>query len=110
MEWLMGSITTSAAFVRNGRLDVVAHNVLGRTLHAPMVDSPTTDQHGRPDFARYHFLDDGSRDFRSLWVAHEVRIRRAGVKRLRPPPGGGAHRPAELSGPLRSPQQLSARS
>jgi hypothetical protein len=82
----MGSITMSAAFVRNGRLDVVAHNVLGRTLHAPMVAGPATDQHGRPDFARYHFLDDGSRDFRTLWAAHEVRIRRVGVKRLRHPP------------------------
>ncbi|MDV9187694.1 hypothetical protein R6L23_05605 [Streptomyces sp. SR27] len=51
----------SAAFVRNGRLDVIAHNALGRALHAPMFDSPTTDKRGRPTFARDHFLDGRSR-------------------------------------------------
>ncbi|MEV5935058.1 hypothetical protein ACIQCD_30835 [Streptomyces sp. NPDC093250] len=47
----------SAAFIRNGRLDIIAHYALGR-LHAPMFDSPTTDKSGRPNLARYHFLDD----------------------------------------------------
>ncbi|MFF2191215.1 helix-turn-helix transcriptional regulator [Streptomyces sp. NPDC058155] len=69
MQWLLDSITMSAAFVRNGRLDVIAHNALGRALHAPMFDSPTSDKRGRPNFARYHFLDTGSQDFFVDWEA-----------------------------------------
>lgn len=130
ISWLLDSITMSAAFVRNGRLDVIAHNALGRALHAPMFDSPTTDKRGHPNFARYHFLDAGShdffvdwesgaaatvallraeagrephdrtlrdligelstlsRDFRTLWAAHDVRIRHEGVKRLQHPDVG----------------------
>ncbi|GAA2286391.1 hypothetical protein GCM10010415_66120 [Streptomyces atrovirens] len=57
IHWLLDSVTMSAASVRNGRLDVIAHNALGRALHAPMSDSPTTDKSGRPNSARYHFLD-----------------------------------------------------
>ena len=60
-------MTMSAAFVRNGRLDVVATNPLARALHAPMFDSATTAQRGRANFARYHFLDEGSRHFFVDW-------------------------------------------
>ena len=52
-------MTLSAAFVRNGRQDIVASNALARALHAPMFDSTTTDERGRPNFARYIFLDRG---------------------------------------------------
>ncbi|GAA1329931.1 helix-turn-helix transcriptional regulator [Streptomyces sanglieri] len=69
IQWLLGSITMSAAFVRNGRLDVVATNPLARALHAPMFDSPTTDKRGCANFARYHFLDAGSQDFFVDWDA-----------------------------------------
>ncbi|MDQ0408189.1 hypothetical protein J2S50_006738 [Streptomyces sp. DSM 40167] len=95
-----------------------------------MFASPTTDRHGRPNYARYHFLDDTShvffidwdsgaaatvallraeagrephdrplreligelstlsQDFRTLWAAHDVRIRHDGVKRLQHPDVG----------------------
>ncbi|MFF9340788.1 hypothetical protein ACF1CG_13750 [Streptomyces sp. NPDC014773] len=72
----------SAAFVRDGRLDVIARNALGRALHAPMFDSPTTEERGRPDFARYHFLDAGSHDLfvdRDAGAAHTVSLLRAGA-------------------------------
>ena len=69
LQWVLDSMTLSAAFLRNGRLDVVASNALGRALHAPMFASDTTAQHGRPNFARYHFLDPGSRDFFVDWEA-----------------------------------------
>ncbi|MEE1762397.1 MULTISPECIES: helix-turn-helix transcriptional regulator [unclassified Streptomyces] len=130
-QWMLDSITMSAAFVRDGRLDVIAHNALGRALHAPMFDSRTaTDRRGRPNFARYHFLDPGSRDFfvdweggatatvallraeagrephdrvlreligelstvsadfRTMWAAHDVRLRHEGIKRLQHPEVG----------------------
>ncbi len=67
VQWMLDSITMSTAFVRNGRLDVVATNALARTLHAPMFASPTTSAHGRANFARYHFLDPASRDFFVDW-------------------------------------------
>ncbi|NYH55327.1 hypothetical protein HNR06_004916 [Nocardiopsis arvandica] len=66
---MLDSITMSAAFVRNGRLDVVATNALARALHAPMFASQTTTAHGRASFARYHFLDPASRDFFVDWQA-----------------------------------------
>ncbi|MGW9557530.1 helix-turn-helix transcriptional regulator [Nocardiopsis sp. NPDC055551] len=69
VQWMLDSITMSAAFVRNGRLDVVATNALARALHAPMFASPTTTAHGRANFARYHFLDPDSRDFFVDWGA-----------------------------------------
>jgi transcriptional regulator with XRE-family HTH domain len=125
--WLLESITMSAAFVRNGRLDVVGSNPLARALHAPMFDSDTTTSHLHANFARFHFLDPVAHDFfidwdagaattvallraeagrepddralrelvgdlstlspefRTLWAAHDIRIRHDGIKRLQHP-------------------------
>ena len=69
VRWLLDSITMSAAFVRNGRLDVVAANPLGLALHAPMFASDTTTANGHANFARFHFLDPTSRDFFIDWDA-----------------------------------------
>jgi transcriptional regulator with XRE-family HTH domain len=66
VQWLLDSMTLSAAFVTNGRLDIVATNALARALFAPMLDSRTS-KHGRPNFARYYFLDDDSRKFVADW-------------------------------------------
>ena len=56
-------MTASAAFVANGRLDIVATNTLGRALHAPLFDDPR-----RPaNFARFQFLDPRARDFYPDW-------------------------------------------
>ena len=67
VQWLLDSITTSAAFIRDGSTDIVAHNPLARALFAPMFDSVTTDERGRPNVARYTFLDPGARDFFVDW-------------------------------------------
>lgn len=67
MQWLLDSMTGAAGFVRNGRLDVIAANDLGRALHQPMFESATTREHGHANFARYHFLDPASRDFFIDW-------------------------------------------
>ncbi|MFC9335698.1 helix-turn-helix transcriptional regulator [Arthrobacter sp. NPDC057009] len=69
VRWLLDSMTMSAGFIRNGRLDIVAANPLGRALHAPMFASPTTAAHGRANFARFHFLDPAARDFFVDWDA-----------------------------------------
>lgn len=66
VQWLIDSVTLSAVFLRNGRLDVVASNPLGRALHAPMFASATAARRA-PNFARFHFLDPTSRDFFVDW-------------------------------------------
>ncbi|PJI91165.1 helix-turn-helix transcriptional regulator [Luteimicrobium subarcticum] len=45
------------AFVRNGRLDVLASNLLGRALYAPMYDSPERLLDQPVNTARFHFLE-----------------------------------------------------
>lgn len=67
LQWLLDSITLSAGFVRNGRLDVLATNLLARAVHAPMFHSASTLDHGRANFARFHFLDPESREFFVDW-------------------------------------------
>ncbi|MET8868997.1 helix-turn-helix transcriptional regulator [Nonomuraea sp. NPDC004580] len=69
VQWLLDSMTISAAFVRNGRQDIVAHNALARALLAPVFDSPATTRHGRANLARYIFLDPGSQRFFVDWDA-----------------------------------------
>ncbi|MFB9412452.1 helix-turn-helix transcriptional regulator [Dactylosporangium matsuzakiense] len=69
VQWLLDSMTMSSAFVRNGRMDVIAGNALARALYAPMFDSATIDKRGRPNIARYIFLDPCAHDFFVDWDA-----------------------------------------
>jgi hypothetical protein len=60
---MLDSMTGSAAFVANGRLDILATNTLGWALHSPMFDGPR-----RPaNFARFQFLDPRAHDFYQDW-------------------------------------------
>jgi transcriptional regulator with XRE-family HTH domain len=60
---ILESMTSTPAFVRNGRLDVLAINPLGRALYSPVFDDPA-----RPaNLARFCFLDPQSRDFYPDW-------------------------------------------
>ncbi|ATY13722.1 XRE family transcriptional regulator [Amycolatopsis sp. AA4] len=69
VQWLLDSMTLSSAFVRNGRTDVVASNALARALYAPMFESATVDRRGRPNLARYIFLDPSAQRFFVDWDA-----------------------------------------
>jgi len=63
VQWMLDSMTASAAFVANGRLDIVATNSLGWALNSPLFDAPR-----RPaNFARFQFLDPRARDFYPDW-------------------------------------------
>ncbi|MCW2577951.1 MAG: putative transcriptional regulator, family [Modestobacter sp.] len=63
VQWMLDSMTGSAAFVANGRLDIVATNTLGWALNSPMFDGPR-----RPaNFARFQFLDPQARDYYQDW-------------------------------------------
>lgn len=64
VQRILDAMTDAPAFVRNGRLDLLGSNVLGRALYAPMYDSPHRPA-GKPvNTARFHFLDpDAAREF-----------------------------------------------
>jgi transcriptional regulator with XRE-family HTH domain len=60
---ILDAMTSAPAFVRNGRLDILAINPLGRALYAPAFEEST-----RPaNLARFNFLDPRSRDFYPEW-------------------------------------------
>jgi transcriptional regulator with XRE-family HTH domain len=63
VQWMLDSMTASAAFVANGRLDIVAANSLGRALHSPLFEDPRRP----PNFARFQFLDPRAHDFYPDW-------------------------------------------
>jgi transcriptional regulator with XRE-family HTH domain len=68
IQWLLDSMDGSAAFVANGRMDVLAINSLGRALYSPMLSSTLPGDEGRPpNNARFQFLDPTSRDFIPDW-------------------------------------------
>jgi transcriptional regulator with XRE-family HTH domain len=67
---VLESMAATPAFVRNGRLDVLAINPLGQALYAPAFDDPS-----RPvNLARFCFLDPRSHKFYPDWddVAHST--------------------------------------
>lgn len=56
---LLDSMTDTAAFLRNGRLDILAANPLGHALYSPVFDSLASGDPRRPaNLARFIFLDD----------------------------------------------------
>ncbi|MFG3250340.1 helix-turn-helix transcriptional regulator [Streptomyces sp. NPDC048187] len=67
VQWMVDSMTMAPAFVRTGRLDIVASNALCRALYSPMFESDTTGDRGCANLPRYFFLDPGSRDFFVDW-------------------------------------------
>jgi len=57
VQRVLDSLEHTPAFVRNGRLDVLGANLLGRALYAPLYESPARVP-GRPlNVARFQFLD-----------------------------------------------------
>lgn len=58
----LDAVTTGPAFVRNGRMDILATNALGRAFYDQVFDGP-----GKGNLARFNFLDERSRDFYPDW-------------------------------------------
>ena len=63
VQRILDSMTTTPAYVRNGRLDILATNRLGQALFAPVFDSPA--QPASP--ARFLFLDPSATQFYIDW-------------------------------------------
>jgi len=63
VQRILDSMTTTPAYVRNGRLDILAANRLGQALFSPVFTSPA-----RPaNPARFLFLDPGAPQFYLDW-------------------------------------------
>lgn len=63
VQWMLDSMTGSAAIAENGRLDALATNQLGRSFHSHLFEGS-----GRPvNFARFVFLDPRATEFFADW-------------------------------------------
>ncbi|CAL9271807.1 hypothetical protein SUDANB5_00251 [Streptomyces sp. SudanB5_2050] len=59
LQQLLDAMTDAPAFIRNGRLDILATNRLGKALYWPLFQDPA-----RPvNMARYQFLDPGAEQY-----------------------------------------------
>jgi transcriptional regulator with XRE-family HTH domain len=63
LQWVLDRFA-APAIVRNGRMDLLAVNHLGRAMHSSLYRDEPGNQ---PNFARYTFLDDDSHRFYSNW-------------------------------------------
>jgi len=59
IQLILDGMSDTPAFVRNGRLDILAVNALGRALYSPVLASPRHPA----NLARFRFLDPAARDF-----------------------------------------------
>ncbi|CAM5687923.1 hypothetical protein STAFG_5767 [Streptomyces afghaniensis 772] len=64
LQWVLDAITTGAAFVVNGRLDLLATNQLARAFFTDIYGSHHTQP---PNLARYQFLDSAAHRFYANW-------------------------------------------
>jgi len=63
LQRVLDALPGAPAYIRNGRMDILAANSLGRALYAPIFG-----MHGRiPNTARFVFLDPGAPDFFLDW-------------------------------------------
>ncbi|GGT24546.1 transcriptional regulator [Streptomyces kurssanovii] len=63
LQWTLDAITAGPAFVRNGRLDLLAANQLARAFYADVYAAPGN----QANLARFNFLDPASRRFYPDW-------------------------------------------
>jgi hypothetical protein len=63
VQRLLDAMTMAPAYVRNGRMDVLAANRLGRALFAPLFGSPAKPT----NMARFIFLDPAAPAFCQEW-------------------------------------------
>ncbi|HEX6356723.1 helix-turn-helix transcriptional regulator [Actinophytocola sp.] len=63
LQWTLDAVTAGPAFVRNGRMDLLAANRLARAFYSPVYESPQQP----PNIARFQFLDPASHEFYPDW-------------------------------------------
>jgi transcriptional regulator with XRE-family HTH domain len=65
LQWALDAVTAGPAFVRNGRMDLLAVNALARAFYRDVYDMPGLP----PNIARFTFLDERAFDFYPDWDA-----------------------------------------
>jgi transcriptional regulator with XRE-family HTH domain len=65
LQWTLDAITAGPAFVRNGRMDLLAVNHLARAFYKDAYDMPGQ----QPNIARFTFLDQRAYEFYPDWDA-----------------------------------------
>lgn len=63
LQWVLDAVTEGPAFVRNGRMDLLAANRLARAFYSEVYASPQQP----PNIARFQFLDPASHRFYPDW-------------------------------------------
>ena len=63
LQWMLDGFTVGPAFVRNGRMDLLAVNRLARAFYKDVYDMPGQP----PNLARFTFLDERAYDFYPDW-------------------------------------------
>ncbi|MEU9443721.1 helix-turn-helix transcriptional regulator [Streptomyces sp. NPDC048304] len=63
LQWTLDAITAGPAFVRNGRMDILAANSLARAFYTGLFAHPGN----QANLARFQFLDPASRRFYPDW-------------------------------------------
>ncbi|MGI5159391.1 helix-turn-helix transcriptional regulator [Microbispora sp. CA-102843] len=63
LQWTLDAITAGPAFVRNGRMDILAANQLARAFFSDVYATPGN----QANLARFNFLDPASRRFYPDW-------------------------------------------
>ncbi|MFV0434179.1 MAG: helix-turn-helix transcriptional regulator [Leucobacter sp.] len=63
LQWMLDAVTEGPAFVRNGRMDVLAANRLARAFYRDVYDMPGQP----PNIARFTFLDERAYEFYPNW-------------------------------------------
>lgn len=67
LQWILDAVTAGPAFVRNGRMDILAANTLARAFYKDIYDMPGRIQRQPPNIARFTFLDQRANDFYPDW-------------------------------------------
>lgn len=65
LQWALDAVTAGPAFVRNGRMDLLAVNPSARAFYKDCYDMPGE----APNIARFTFLDDRAHEFYPDWDA-----------------------------------------
>ncbi|MBO1268996.1 helix-turn-helix transcriptional regulator [Arthrobacter cavernae] len=65
LQWALDAVTAGPAFVRNGRMDLLAVNALAQAFYKDVYDMPGQP----PNLARFTFLDERAHDFHPDWDA-----------------------------------------
>ncbi|WP_420098467.1 helix-turn-helix transcriptional regulator [Corynebacterium sp.] len=66
LQWALDAVTAGPAFVRNGRMDLLATNALAEAFYTELYDMPGRPA-GPPNIARHAFLDDRAKNFYPDW-------------------------------------------